>query len=297
MSDAILNPIDLQNEAIFQDTVKVYLSGSNHNSEMPPKQHEDVAVYLRVSSKDQTVESQLSALRPFLRVEGYDVDDCSLYIDDGVSAKAYPNFTDRPAGFEMMKDVENGKIRTIYGFKVNRFFRRVANGAAWMDLMAAKHPHVNVKTVDCFASISQSAGRMMWHTLLMVAEMENEQKSEATKGGMQRIQEQLGKSSHAVFGWFWNEDEQRMNPCWHQQAVIKHVHDAWNDDKGQSFASICRDLTKWGIKTATGRDFTPATVRRMVKKPSAMQDQLHQFTPPKTFPVNIKRGIKPRAES
>ena len=296
MSDAILNPIDLQNEAIFQDTVKVYLSGSNHNSEMPPKQHEDVAVYLRVSSKDQTVESLLSALRPFLRVEGYDVDDCSLYIDDGVSAKAYPNFTDRPAGSEMMKDVENGKIRTIYGFKVNRFFRRVANGAAWMDLMAAKHPHVNVKTVDCFASISQSAGRMMWHTLLMVAEMENEQKSEATTSGMQRIQEQLGKSSHAVFGWFWNEDDGRMNPCWHQQAVIDHVHTAWNDDKGQSFASISRDLNKWGVKTATGRDFTQSTVRRLVKKPSKMQDQLHQFTRPKRLISAPFRYYRPQGQ-
>jgi len=291
MSDVILNPIDLQNETIFEETVKLYLSGNNHELEMP-KKHEDVAVYLRVSSIDQTIESQLSALRPFLRVEGYDVDDCSLYIDDGVSAKAYPNFTDRPAGFEMMKDVENGKIRTIYGFKVNRFFRRVSNGAAWMDLMAAKHPNVVVKTVDCFASISQSAGRMMWHTLLMVAEMENEQKSEATKAGQQRKQEQLGKSSHAIFGWLWNEDAQQMNPCWHQQAVIKHVHDAWNDNKGQSFSAISRDLNNWGIKTATGKEWSQSSVRRLVKQPAKMQDQLHQFTPPKTFPINIKRGIK-----
>lgn len=296
MSDAILNPIDLQNEAIFQETVKVYLSGSNHHSEMPPKQHEDVAVYLRVSTEDQTVESQLASLRPYLLIEGYHVEDCSLYIDDGVSAKANPNFTDRPAGLEMMKDVASGKIKTIYGFKVNRFFRRVAEGATWMDEMARKHPHVVVKTMDCFASISQSAGRMMWHTLLMVSEMENEQKSEQTKAGQQRKQEQLGKSSHAIFGWYWNEDAQQMWPCWHQQAVIDHVKTAWNDNKGQSFSAISRDLNKWGIKTATGKQWTQSAVRRLVKKPAQMQDQLHQFTPPKTFPINIKRGIKPASQ-
>lgn len=291
MSDAILSPYHVQNEQIFQE----YLEPHNGDSILPSGmtiKHPEIAVYLRVSSKDQTVESQLSSLRPYLMIEGYDVQECSLYIDDGVSAKANPNFTDRPAGSEMMADVKNGKITTIYGFKVNRFFRRVAEGAQWMDLMSRKFQNVQVKTMDCFASISQSAGRMMWHTLLMVSEMENEQKSEQTVGGMQRKQEQLGKSSHAVYGWFWNEDEQKMNPDWHQQAVIQHVKDSWNDNKGQSFASIARDLNDWNIKTSTGRSWAAGGVTRLVKKPSKMQDQLHQFTPPKTFPVNIRRAFR-----
>jgi DNA invertase Pin-like site-specific DNA recombinase len=158
MSDALLSPYIVQNQEIFQE----YLELHNGHTTLPSgmtKKHPEIAVYLRVSSKDQTVESQLSSLRPFLMVEGYDVEECSLYIDDGVSAKANPNFTDRPAGSEMMQDVADGKITTIYGFKVNRFFRRVAEGAQWMDLMAKKFKHVQVKTVDCFASISQSAGR------------------------------------------------------------------------------------------------------------------------------------------
>lgn len=288
MSDATLSPYRMQNEQLFQEYVQLQTSGCTIPSGMTIK-HPEVAVYLRVSSKDQTVESQLSSLRPFLMVEGYDVDECSLYIDDGVSAKANPNFTDRPEGARMWEDVQNGKIKHIYGFKVNRFFRRVAEGALWMDKMAEKYKHVQVKTMDCFASISQSAGRMMWHTLLMVSEMENEQKSEATKAGQQRKQEQLGKSSHAIFGWFWNEDKQQMNPDWHQQAVIQHVKDAWNDNKGQSFASICRDLNNWGIPTSTGRKWNASGVGRLVKKPSQMQDQLHQFDTPKTFPVNIRR--------
>jgi len=291
MSDVILNPIDLQNETIFEETVKLYLSGNNHELEMP-KKHENVAVYLRVSTGDQTVDSQLMKLRPFLLAEGYDVDECSLYVDDGVSAKSHPNFTDRPAGSDMMQDVADGKITIIYGTYVNRFFRRVANGSAWMDLMAKEYPQVIIKTSDCFASTTSSAGRMMWHRLLMVSEMENEQRAERTQGGMQRLQEQLKKSSHAVYGWFWNEDDGRMNPDWHQQAVIQHVKDSWNDNKGQSFSAISRDLNNWGIKTATGKEWSQSSVRRLVKQPAKMQDQLHQFTPPKTFPINIKRGIK-----
>lgn len=288
MSDATLSPSRMQNEQLFQEYVQLQTSDCTIPSGMT-KKHADVAIYLRVSTSDQTVDSQLMKLRPFLLAEGYDVDECSLYVDDGVSAKSYPNFTDRPAGSEMMQDVADGKISKIYGTYVNRFFRRVAQGSAWMDEMAKNYPKVVIKTSDCFASTTSSAGRMMWHTLLMVSEMENEQRAERTQGGMQRLQEQLKKSSHAVFGWFYNEDEGRMNPDWHQQAVIQHVKDAWNDNKGQSFASICRDLNNWGIPTSTGRKWNASGVGRLVNKPSKMQDQLHQFDTPKTFPVNIRR--------
>lgn len=288
MSDAILRPYHQQNEEIFQEQVQRQIGDSTIPNPMT-KKHEDVAVYLRVSTGDQTVDSQLMKLRPFLLTEGYDVAECSLYVDEGVSAKSYPNFTDRPAGSDLMKDVKDGKISKIFGYAVNRFFRRVAQGATWLDEMADKHPNVIIKTTDCFADSNSSSGRMVWHTLLMVSEMENEQRAERTQGGMQRLQEQLKKSSHAVFGWFFNEDEQRMNPNWHQQAVIQHVKDAWNDNKGQSFSKIARDLNDWGVPSSTGRQWTSSGVSRLIKKPAKMHDQLHQFETPKTFPVNIRR--------
>lgn len=288
MSDATLSPYRMQNEQLFQEYVQLQTSDCTLHSGMS-KKHTEVAVYLRVSTGDQTVESQLTSLRPFLTAEGYDVDECSLYVDEGVSAKEYPSFTDRPAGTDLMQDVSDGKISKIYGYSVNRFFRRVAQGATWLDLMKNKYPRVVIKTTDCFADSTTATGRMVWHTLLMVSEMENEQRAERTQSGMQRLQEQLKKSSHAVFGWFYNEDEERMNPDWHQQAVIQHVKDAWNDNKGHSFSKIARDLNDWGIPTSTGRQWTSSGVSRLIKKPSKMQDQLHQFTAPKTFPVNIRR--------
>lgn len=288
MSDATYRAYHQQNEQVFQEQVQRQIGDSTLPILMT-KKHEDVAVYLRVSTGDQTVDSQLMKLRPFLLAEGYDVDECSLYVDDGVSAKSHPNFTDRPAGSEMMADVASGKITKIYGTYVNRFFRRVAQGSAWMDEMAQNHPQVVIKTSDCFASTTSSAGRMMWHTLLMVSEMENEQRAERTQGGMQRLQEQLKKSSHAVFGWSYNEDEERMNPNWHQQAVIQYVKEAWNDNKGHSFSKIARDLNDWCIPTSTGRQWSSSGVSRLINKPSKMQDQLHQFDTPKTFPVNIRR--------
>jgi DNA invertase Pin-like site-specific DNA recombinase len=280
MSDALLRLEDLHNDAIWQHTVNVYEGGNEQNCGMYLK-HPEIAVYLRVSTDDQTVESQKKSLRMFLLAEGIEIDECRFFIDEGVSAKKFPTFDKRPAGKEMMKAIQAGSVKKVYGTYVNRFFRRVAEGATWMDFMAKNHPDVEVKTSDCFASTKTSAGRMMWHTLLMVSEMENEQRSERTQGGMQRLQENLKKSSHAVFGWFFDENLQQMQPHWHQQAVIRHVHTAWNDNKGQSFSAIARDLTRWGIKTSTGKDFNQSTVRRLVKSPAKLHDQLHRFDPPK----------------
>ncbi|GAG88901.1 unnamed protein product, partial [marine sediment metagenome] len=76
MSDAILSPYHVQNEQIFQE----YLEPHNGDSILPcgmTKKHPNVAVYLRVSTGDQSVDSQLMKLRPFLMAEGYDVDECS----------------------------------------------------------------------------------------------------------------------------------------------------------------------------------------------------------------------------
>ena len=86
MSDATLSPYRMQNEQLFQEYLELYHSDSTLHSGMS-KKHTEVAVYLRVSTGDQTVESQLTSLRPFLTAEGYDVDECSLYVDEGVSAK------------------------------------------------------------------------------------------------------------------------------------------------------------------------------------------------------------------
>lgn len=295
MSDAILSPNYLQNSDVFQELISSQIGDNINPSEMKLR-HPNVAVYLRVSTGDQSVEAQKLRLTSLLMVEGYDINQCTLYIDDGVSAKKNPAFTDRPAGSQMMQDVADGKITKIFGTYVNRFFRRVSQGALWLDEMTKTYPNVNIKTSDCFADSNSSAGRMMWHTLLMVSEMENEQRAERTQSGMQRIQERLGKSSHAVFGWFWNEEEGRMNPCWHQQSVIRYVKSAWNDDKGQSFAAIARELNRCGVKTSTGKTWKAGGVSRLVKKPSKMQDQLHQFTEPKRMISHPFRGYNPKSD-
>ena len=290
MLDATLNPDDLQNSAIFPETVNVYLGGHNSDSEMQ-KKHPNVAIYLRVSTDDQTVESQLLSLRFLILANGFEPEECTYYIDDGVSAWKKPSFTDRPQGARMMQDVEDGKITHIFATYANRMFRKVSAGSTWLDYMADKHPEVIISTTEGMDSRTVN-GRMMWFIMLGVAETENGQKSVITKGGMERTQEQLGRSSHAIFGWEWNDEIEQMQPNWHQQAVIRHIKESWDDNKGQSYNAIAKDLNRWGIKTSTGRDWNAGSIRRSIHTPPKMQQQLHQFNEPKRMITAPFRGYK-----
>ena len=100
-----------------------------------------------------------------------------------------------------MQDIASGKITHVFGYKVDRFFRKVSAGATWLDLMAEKYPNVTIRTSDCMVPTNQSSGRQFWHMMLMISEQENESRSERTQGGMQHKQENLQKTSQAVFGW------------------------------------------------------------------------------------------------
>lgn len=307
MSDATLRTITLQNEEIFQESVKVYLSGNNHESGMHRQiKHPNVAIYNRMSSNKQERHSQEFAMRQFAIAMGLDYDECNIYNDDAVSALKYPSFEDRDEGERLMQDIANGTIDTVYSFKVDRLFRRMAQGSSWMDLMAKKYPNVKVITTDCAMPMDTSQGRMMWHMLLMLSENENTKRQERTQSGMQSKTERLEKTSSAVFGWSEYDSGQRnytngkdvgplikMEPCWHEQAVIDYVHQAWNDDKGDSFSKIARSLNNWHIPTTMGKEWSGTSVSRLINKPSAYQDQLHQFERPKRLITAPFRGFKP----
>ena len=305
MSDAILSPYIVQNEATFQEAVKLQIGGNKLSNGMTPKQknHPEVAVYLRCSTDDQDVDSQKSMLHGYLMMQGLELDECELYIDEGVSAKVYPNFTDRPNGSRLMQDIESGKITKVFGFKVDRFFRKVAQGATWLDLMAKKYPHVQITTTDCAVPTNQSSGRMMWHMMLMLSEQENESRGERTEGGMQNKMERLQKTSHAVFGWEEYDSGKRnitqgrdvgalimMRPNWHEYAVRKWMID--NPD-GLSYGAIAKKLNAWKITTATGRPWTASSVGSQIKKPAKLHDQIHQFTIPNKLIQPPFRTFKP----
>lgn len=295
----------MQNPDIFQECVNLQIGSRNISRTMPTPElkHSDVAVYLRCSTDDQDVESQKSMLHSFLMMRGIELTECSLYIDEGVSAKKHPSFTDRPEGSRLMRDIANGSINQLYGFKIDRFFRRMEQGSAWMNLMANKYSHVQVITTDCNAPLNTSQGRKWWHFSLLLAEDENEARAERTTGGMQNKQENLQKTSHAVFGWEEYDSGQRnitqgrdvgplimMRPNWHEYAVRQWI---LKNPDGLSAPAMAKKLNQWGIPTSTGREWTHSAVRNQSKRPAKLHEQIHQFEIPDKLISPPFRTFKP----
>jgi len=286
MSDAILRPYLVQNEQIFQEMVNLQIEGRRTQSGMTLK-HPNVAIYLRCSTDDQSVDAQQRSLTTYLKAHGLELFECELYVDEGISAKKYPSFTDRTDGTRLVEDIESGKIDTVWGYKVDRFFRKVSAGSTWIEMMAKKYPKVEILTQDCQAPTTTAAGRTLWHLLLMIAENENEARGERTDGGMQFKQEKLEKTSHACFGWEEYDSGERnitqgkdvgplilVRPNWHEYAVRQWLIESYGT---LTAGEIAKRLNGWKVPTATGREWTQSSVRSQVARPAKLHDQIHQF--------------------
>ena len=309
MSDAILSRTLMQND----EQVQLQIGGSKLVNGMPkinaPKPntdlllHPEVAIYLRCSTDDQSVASQRLMMEQIVRAHGFSIDHCSFYIDEGVSALKKPAFTDRPNGSRLMQDIEAGKITHLFGFKVDRFFRRMEQGSAWMNKMANNHLDVTVITTDCNQPLHTSTGRKWWHFCLLLAEDENTVRSERTQGGMQYKAESLEKTSHAVFGWeeygsgLMNRTQGRdvgelilMRPNWHEYAVRQWMIEQYEDLSANKIAS---KLNGWRIPTATGRKWSASSVRSQINRPAKLHEQIHQFKIPNKLISAPFRTFKP----
>jgi len=294
----------VQNSEVFQEQILSQIGDNNHGFGMSKElAHPNVAVYLRCSSEDQSVDAQQRTLSVFLQSQGLELDQCNLYIDEGISAKNMPAFTDRPNGSRLVKDIEAGLIDTVWALKVDRLFREMAAGSAWLNHMKKKYVHVKVLTTDCMVPHITAAGRSMWYLLLMIAETENEARGERTSGGMQYKQENLQKTSHAVFGWEEYGSGERnitqgrdvgelimMRPNWHEQAVRNWIIENPEDLSTNKIAS---KLNQWNIPTTTGRTWTGSSVRSQQKSKAKLHDQLHQFEKPNRMISPPFRTFKP----
>ena len=143
----------------------------------------------------------------------------------------------------------------------------------------------------------------MWHMMLMLSEQENESRGERTTGGMQNKQENLQKTSHAVFGWEEYDSGKRnitqgrdvgplimMRPNWHEYAVRQWILE--NPD-GLSAPAMAKKLNQWGIPTSTGREWTHSAVRNQSKRPAKLHEQIHQFEIPNKLISPPFRTFKP----
>lgn len=145
-----------------------------------------VGIYIRVSTDEQarhgySIESQKSRLTEWAKENKYQVVD--VYADEGKSART--KISNRKELLRLLEDVKNDKIDRIIIWRLDRWFRNVADYYRIKDILD-KH-NVDWECSDEDYNTSTSNGRLYLNIKLSIAQNESDQTSDRIKFNFQNM--------------------------------------------------------------------------------------------------------------
>lgn len=140
-----------------------------------------VALYARVSTREQTTDNQLLRLREVAKSRGYEV--AGEYLD--TASGADPK---RPQLEAMLSAAKHGQISRIMALRLDRLARSVINLAELVGNLDAWG--VGLEIVDQPIDTTTPSGRLTYTILSGVAEFERELIRDRTKDGLARAKAQ-----------------------------------------------------------------------------------------------------------
>ncbi len=152
-----------------------------------------VAIYARVSTSEQSTDSQLLDLKRYTRERGWHI--FKEFVDNGISGTK----DSRPALNELMNDAKKRRFDTVLVWRFDRFARSTRHLVLALE-------EFNALGVD-FISLSESVdtstpmGKMVYTVIAAVAELERSLICERVVMGLQRAKAQgkrLGRPAAAI---------------------------------------------------------------------------------------------------
>jgi len=137
-----------------------------------------VAIYVRVSTSEQTVENQRQALREYCDRRGWQI--VREYSDEGVSGAK----SDRPELNRLMEDAAKGKFQAVCVWKFDRFRRSTQHLLKSLEVF--KGLGIEFVSVSKAIDTSSAAGKMLFTMLAAFAEFERGLIVERTNAGLRR---------------------------------------------------------------------------------------------------------------
>jgi len=152
-----------------------------------------VALYARVSTTDQSTDSQLLDLRRYVRERGWD--SFKEYVDEGISGTK----DSRPALNELMNDAKKRRFDVVLVWRFDRFARSTKH----LILALEEFKNLGVDFVSYQENIDTSSplGSAIFTIISAVAQLERDIIAERVKAGLRRAKEngkKLGRPSVRV---------------------------------------------------------------------------------------------------
>jgi DNA invertase Pin-like site-specific DNA recombinase len=150
------------------------------------------AIYLRVSTKEQTTENQRRELQAVAERRGFEV--VEVYEDHGISGSKGRD--KRPAFDKLHKDASRRHFDVVMAWSVDRLGRSLQDLVAFME-------HTKACKVDMYLhqqglDTTTPAGRMMYGMLSVFSAFEREMIVERVVSGMARAKAQGTKSGKPI---------------------------------------------------------------------------------------------------
>jgi DNA invertase Pin-like site-specific DNA recombinase len=135
------------------------------------------AAYLRVSTSDQSTDSQLDAIQAHAVTKGLEI--VQVFEDEGISGAR----RSRPALDQMMASVRRGEAQAVIVYKIDRLGRSMYHlvnlvdelGRQGVDLVSVTEPHMDTTT---------PSGKMLFGIMASMAEYERSLIAERVRAGM-----------------------------------------------------------------------------------------------------------------
>jgi DNA invertase Pin-like site-specific DNA recombinase len=133
--------------------------------------------YLRVSTSDQSTDSQLDAIQGHAVPKGLEI--VQVFEDEGISGAR----RSRPALDQMMASVRHGEAQAVIVYKIDRLGRSMYHlvnlvdelGRLGVDLVSVTEPHMDTTT---------PSGKMLFGIMASMAEYERSLIAERVRAGM-----------------------------------------------------------------------------------------------------------------
>lgn len=227
-----------------------------------------VAIYARVSTerqeKEETIVSQIGAIRDRIAMDNLVLDESFVYKDEGFSG----SIIERPALDRLREEAKQHKFDMVYVYDYGRFSRDLT------DLMVIKDEieATGVRVVSLFERITGDSDTDRLLLQIMGAVHEYERKKIARRfhnGKMQKAKRGKLVGYVAPYGYQYDKDSESIIPYEPEVTVVRKIYD-WVGNQGHTSYSVIKMLHDTGISPRKEKSeyWTKSPIDRILRNES-----------------------------
>ena len=213
------------------------------------------------------------------------------YIDDDVSAWSGKK---RPQYAQVLEDLEAGAINGLLVYDLDRLHRQPSELESFIEL-CQRLRLTNVASVSGDIDLTRSDGQFQARILAAVAKKESDDKSRRIRRKHEEIAATGRVSGGGSRPYGYEADKVTVRAS--EAAIVTECGQRLL--AGEPVLSIVRDLNERGVTSASGGDWSPQSLRRMLASPRISGQRIHhgEIVAKAVWPpiISAKEGARIRA--